>query len=584
MEVKYVKKNIAKIIISLFFIIMMLFGAAFALIWFKHIFNYMTCLIVVIVVFIVIIILNKKGQICRNVEIGEQGLVDHLGTLEYREIKKVIYDNNRIEMNYGFANIVTKYHEVLLDKLQEQGVTMIEYNGRLINFERVSLLIIYGLGIYFFYNLFVLIFGIISCLNYNYEIINSLGIVVRVLKLISILLALFVYNRLKNKKATVIIIIVIIVGFIVWGQSVKIKTYHDYYGKFACIMKERELNIYKDIIAEYGILDKTINNLDSYKVADLTNYEKVIVYQGTNISGQYIVHRDVKNNNSKEQIFAYYNGKTFTHGALRITFNDGKLAIIDYNGAVYDYDKLKLVNGYILEIYKDNEVKKCLIFNYFKGYDNDEYRRSWELVISNLNDGKQNLYILKDSDDEKVRPQPNNKSENKIDAQTETDNVVSDEIKVSNGEKLIKKMDSINITAFESNEDFVKIKADSSDYNEIVLEVAKQFTIINNTDKKIDTQILGITIMSGSLEEFGVATNDRQDVEDIGKVKNTYYYRIRKVGNYYLAARVGDDCSVNVGLTMLEPVIATDTSQTTDFLYRIDGKKYLGNRWGDIGG
>ena len=40
---------------------------------------------------------------------------------------------------------------------------------------------------------------------------------------------------------------------------------------------------------------------------------------------------------------------------------------------------------------------------------------------------------------EKVRPQPNNKSENKIDAQTETDNVVSDEIKVSNGEKLIKR-------------------------------------------------------------------------------------------------------------------------------------------------
>ena len=59
-----------------------------------------------------------------------------------------------------------------------------------------------------------------------------------------------------------------------------------------------------------------------------------------------------------------------------------------------------------------------------QGYDNDKYRRSWELVISNLNDGKQNLYILKDSDDEKVRPQPNNKSENKIDAQTETDHVV----------------------------------------------------------------------------------------------------------------------------------------------------------------
>ncbi len=35
-------------------------------------------------------------------------------------------------------------------------------------------------------------------------------------------------------------------------------------------------------------------------------------------------------------------GKTFTHGALHITFNDGKQAIIDYNGdECNDYDKLK---------------------------------------------------------------------------------------------------------------------------------------------------------------------------------------------------------------------------------------------------
>ena len=57
------------------------------------------------------------------------------------------------------------------------------------------------------------------------------------------------------------------------------------------------------------------------------------------------------------------------------------------------------------------------------------------------------------------------------------------------------------------------------------------------------------------------------------KLKILITIELEKVGNYYLAARVGDDCSVNVGLTMLEPVIATDTSQTTDFLYRIDGKK-----------
>ena len=52
---------------------------------------------------------------------------------------------------------------------------------------------------------------------------------------------------------------------------------------------------------------------------------------------------------------------------------------------LYDYDKLKLVNGYYSrKIYKDNEVKKCLIFNYFKGYDNDEYRAclgNWLFLI-----------------------------------------------------------------------------------------------------------------------------------------------------------------------------------------------------------
>lgn len=73
MEVKYVKKNIAKIIISLFFIIMMLFGAAFALIWFKHIFNYMTCLIVAIVVFIELLFLIKKDKFVAMLKLVNKG-------------------------------------------------------------------------------------------------------------------------------------------------------------------------------------------------------------------------------------------------------------------------------------------------------------------------------------------------------------------------------------------------------------------------------------------------------------------------------------------------------------------------------
>ena len=136
------------------------------------------------------------------------------------------------------------------------------------------------------------------------------------------------------------------------------------------------------------------------------------------------------------------------------------------------------------------------------------------------------------------------------------------------------------IENFESTPEFVKIEAVSDDYNQIILEVAKQFTIINNDNNtQIDTQILNISITSGDINEFGASVFDRQDITNQEKITNDYKYRVKKAGNYYLAARLSEYSNVDEGLELLDNPITTDTSWTTDFMYRIKGKEYLGNSW-----
>lgn len=581
MEIKYLKKSVIRINQILFVIVMATFGAAFAQIYFDRIFSNQVFLLLAVVLFILILVIAKKEQVTRKVAICELGLVDHLGTLYYRDIKRVVCGRDKIEMVFDNANVSTKYDEALVEILKTQQITLVETKRSIDAFSRLFVGIFYVIGIYFFYNLFVLIFGTIYCVQYHYQIINTMGMFIRSLKLVSVLLAIVIYGLIKNKKVAMASAIAIVGSLIILGYLVDIDKYRDYYGSFACVMENGDLNIYQDVIHEYGLLGKTFKNVNDYSVANLTSHEKVVIYNGVN-TGQYIVHQQKKKDASMTKIFSYYNGKTYRHDTLELTFSDNKIEITDLHGQKMDYDQLKLVNGYILEVYQQDVVVNCIVFNEFRDYGPTiTYPK---ISLSQINEGKFALYNMNDVTNEQMEPEPEEEVEtNEVE---ENEVVVTDEIRNDNGKKLVNKMNSIaqEIDSFESTQEFIKIKVDSSDYNTIVLEAAKQFTINNNTDKKIDTQILSISITAGNLDEFAVRTYDRQDIAGEEKRKNEYYYRIKKVGAYYLAARVKNDCDVNVGLTLLQPAITTDTSQTTDYLYRIDGKKYLGNRWGNIGG
>ncbi len=155
------------------------------------------------------------------------------------------------------------------------------------------------------------------------------------------------------------------------------------------------------------------------------------------------------------------------------------------------------------------------------------------------------------------------------------DSQVSQADKDQKGKAVIEKLNQAakDIEHFKSQKDIVKIEAASQDYNVILKEIAKTFTIMNNDDKKIDTQILTIDITSGDINEFGAHIFDRQDIQGDDKITNHYYYRVKRVDNFYLAVRVKDDTNVDIGLKVLSTPLSTDTSMTTDYLYCIDGKK-----------
>ena len=253
------------------------------------------------------------------------------------------------------------------------------------------------------------------------------------------------------------------------------------------------------------------------------------------------------------------------------------------------YDSFKLINGYILELHDGTIIKNYLILNPLKGatkiadvkesvYDYINYLSASSKGLTNKALSVKHEINNVDPTPPAIEPEPDESDDNQ-----QTDETISNEQKVQNGQALVTKMNEIinqGIEVFQSNQEFVKIEATSDDYNQIILDVAKQFTINNNTNKKIDTQILSIVINAGDLNEFSAVVYDRQDIADEEKRHNEYYYRIKKAGNYYLAARVTEDVDVNVGLTSLAQPIHSDTSMTTDFLYRIEGKKYIGNKWG----
>lgn len=583
MQIKYVKNKIYKTITVLSIIIVALLGVCVAINPFTKIDKDIFIMLLVIVMIAIPVIYNKE-TINRIMTINEAGFVDKYGTYQFSKIKSVTYSNNKVEISLQTGKLITAYNQDLIDKLKEQNFEINDKKKSVKKINYLILLIMYFIIGYLFYNLFTILFGFYYVNNYDYVIIDGMNLVLRILKVITGLFLLIFYRNVKKNNITIIILLLFMAILMISSNFIKIDRYNNINGDYVCILENKSLNIYKNFIKEYGKLTQRISHVDKFKIESLTDSDDVIVYQRDKETFLHPVYRDKLKEVDGNKIIDQYNGYGFANLEYLLVFDNGVVSVSSLE-EVCDY-KIMFVNHHLLELYQNNKVIGYVVLNdkIDDQYFDYEKMNSIEFICLDNNKLEDNHLEIIEGSGDKSSTDSNIESDdsNIIDDETSSKTNSSPEVEISCKEA-VAKMDQIiasGIENFESTPEFVKIEAVSDDYNQIILEIAKQFTIINNDDNtQIDTQILNISITSGDINEFGASVFDRQDIYNQEKITNDYKYRVKKAGNYYIAARLSENSNVDEGLELLDNAIKTDTSWTTDFMYRIKGKEYLGNSW-----
>lgn len=583
MQIKYVKNKIYKTITVLSIVIVALLGVCVAINPFTKIDKDIFIMLLVIVMIAIPVIYNKE-TINRIMTINEAGFVDKYGTYQFSKIKSVTYSNNKVEISLETGKLITAYNQDLIDKLKEQNIEINDKKKSVKKINYLILLIMYFIIGYLFYNLFTILFGFYYVNNYDYVIIDGMNLVLRILKVITGLVLLIFYRNVKKNNITIIILLLFMAILMISSNFIKIDRYNNINGDYVCILENKSLNIYKNFIKEYGKLTQRISHVDKFKIESLTDSDDVIVYQRDKETFLHPVYRDKLKEVDGNKIIDQYNGYGFANLEYLLVFDNGVVSVSSLE-EVCDY-KIMFVNHHLLELYQNNKVIGYVVLNdkIDDQYFDYEKMNSIEFICLDNNKLEDNHLEIIEGSGDKSSTDSNIESDdsNIIDDETSSKTNSSPEVEISCKEA-VAQMDQIiasGIENFESTPEFVKIEAVSDDYNQIILEIAKQFTIINNDDNtQIDTQILNISITSGDINEFGASVFDRQDIYNQEKITNDYKYRVKKAGNYYIAARLSENSNVDEGLELLDNPIKTDTSWTTDFMYRIKGKEYLGNSW-----
>lgn len=555
MQIKYVKNKIYKIILILLIVITILLGIYIAALPFTKIDNEIIIALLVIVIIAIPVIYNKETN-NRVMTLNEDGFVDKYGTFKFLKMKSVFCSSNQIQISYDTGNLITDYNQDLIDKLKEQNIEFNDKKKSLKKTNYLILLIMFFIIGYLFYNLFTILFGFYYVKNYDYVIIDGINLVLRILKVITGIVLLIFYRNVKKNKTIIIVLLTFMAILMISSNFIKIDHYNNVNGDYVCILKNNRLSIYKNLIKEYGEFTDRISHVNKFKVVTLTDSDDIIVYQKDKETFLRPVYRDKLKETNINEIINQYDGFGFANLEYLLIFDKGTVSVSNLEGN-YDY-KTMFVNQHLLEVYQNNKVIGYIVLNdkIDDEYFDYEKMNSIEFICLNDNQLKYNhLEIVESSE-----------AENNYDNSTTSDDsdIIEDEVSPET----------------DLSPEVVKIEAVSDDYNQIILEVAKQFTIINNDNNtQIDTQILNISITSGDINEFGASVFDRQDITNQEKITNDYKYRVKKAGNYYLAARLSENSNVDEGLELLDNPITTDTSWTTDFMYRIKGKEYLGNSW-----
>ncbi|WP_296875357.1 hypothetical protein [Thomasclavelia sp.] len=564
MKAKYFSNKVIKILLVLW-ILLLACIAGFMVTANQSIEISLICMLLFLMILIFIVVILKKESNEYDLIIEETELKSRYDLFKYSDIKKVNYDHDKIQLQFKAGNLELDYDESLLEKLQRYNleITKRYSNNRLVWLVTMT---ISSWLVFCFYHLGVLIMGI-NHLIANYQIIDYFSFIFRIIKIIIPIIMIFLLRKItKYQKVYICLGSLLLFVLVIASYTFQVKTYQVNNDLLAATISNNKLNLYQNVYQEYGKLDYQIENVSDFEFDfTITDYKILKYIQNGEIKLYTLNAKNIDEQKIKPLLNRYTN-QNYKNNQVSLTFNNDSIEVI-YKNRINQFNQYRLIDDRILELI-DNGVRAYLEF--VKDSDDNE-SRYLQFIYPSGNELNSELLTYQ---------KPINIEESQPITIPQVTKIEKPTVTCKEAISLMDEIIASGVENFESNNQVIKIPATSSDYNQIVLEVAKAFTIMdNNKTQKIDTQILKIVISSGDINEFGASVFDRQDIYGSEKITNDFNYRIKKVGDYYLASRISIKHDPNIGLQWLDQPITTDTSWTTDYMYRIEGKKYIGNSW-----
>lgn len=417
-----------------------------------------------------------------------------------------------------------------------------------------------------------ILFGVVYCVIEGAVFFDRIGLIINIIQIIILIMVVVICSIVARKfkvsinlpAYTCALILYILLPLII---STGVTFLND---DVAYVTHEESINVYRDVKKFYGKELASIDDIDQSTKVRL--YEDIV----------YII--------SKNELFTYnLNNEEYDINDIIDKYNNSYLT------AEIDNDE------YMLEI-KDNifyftdsneeeldtvEVnaigENIIAFQYHMKYyfvhfgKSRSYGAYTEIYLAN--NQKSGSMIIYDSEnveenesntEETVETETTDENENQYEKEKE-------ELyrqRYNEYQEVIKQSD---VTNYQSTKNVVKVTCDSSDIYEVIKEVDKEITRINNEEGVIlDVQIGSMLVYSQYNDEYGIMIHTAVDRNGERGYGYSETILMKKYGNDYIATRVGNDYMPSVGTTNNG---SYNTSQTTKYLYRVEGNKVVPNAW-----
>lgn len=314
---------------------------------------------------------------------------------------------------------------------------------------------------------------------------------------------------IKNQKLSSYLLCFLGVIAILLPMFTSLKTYEDFYGKIYCQANQSQLKIYADVQGEYGMLKKTLKNVQKYEICEL--HQKQILFYQQNHVESYLAYPESSQMTAPE-IVKPYQGIQYGNNEHSLSFVSQGIIV---DGELCPFQQIDVVNDNMLKI----NGKSQMCYAYFSKI---QYHKGVKILFPF--ETPSFLSAVSQSDAKQTVSQTLTSQEQMNKTSTQHSNKTD----VKSYEDFLNAVK--NVQSFTSNHTIVKIHTKSQDKNKIVKDVAKTLTIMNNDkNMRIDTQILKIEIIAGDDLEFVARVYDRQDCENEEKQLHNYILRIKKL-------------------------------------------------------